>query len=82
MDIVEIPAGTFIMGASENEESSSQDERPQHQVIVKSFFMSKHLVTQAQWKAVAALPQVKHDLKAQPSHFKGNNLPVRTSFLE
>ncbi|MEO0968614.1 MAG: formylglycine-generating enzyme family protein [Cyanobacteria bacterium J06639_18] len=44
--------------------------------LLKSFFMGKYPVTQAQWKAVAALPQVRRDLKTQPSHFKGNNLPA------
>src|SRR5262249_31599693 len=32
--------------------------------------------TQAQWRAVALLPKVNTDLKADPSHFKGDNLPV------
>ncbi len=38
--------------------------------------MSKYPVTQAQWKAVAALPQVNRSLKPKPSKFKGSNLPV------
>ncbi len=80
LEMVEIPGGTFIMGAPENEEHSSDSERPQHQVTVPSFLIGKYPVTQAQWKAVAALPEVKRELKAQPSHFKGNNLPVEKIF--
>ena len=76
LDMVAIPGGIFIMGAPENEEGSNDRERPQHKVTVPPFFMGKYPVTQAQWKAIAALPRVERELKSQPSHFKGNNLPV------
>ena len=75
LEMVEIPGGIFTMGAPETEKSSN-DERPQHQVNVQNFFIGKYPVTQAQWKAVAAQPKVNHDLKSEPSHFKGDNRPV------
>jgi formylglycine-generating enzyme required for sulfatase activity len=78
LEMVYIPGGTFIMGAPEDEEGSSDDERPQHQVTVKPFFMGKYPVTQAQWRAVAALPKVERDLKPDPSYFKGDRLPVES----
>ena len=74
--MVQIPGGTFTMGAPETEEGSKDDERPQHQVTVPAFFMGKYQVTQAQWKFVASLPQVNRELKADPSRFKGDNRPV------
>jgi formylglycine-generating enzyme required for sulfatase activity len=76
LEMVLIPGGSFMMGAPETEEGSSNDERPQHQVTVPTFFMSKHPITQAQWKAVAELDRVNRDLKLEPSHFKGDNRPV------
>jgi formylglycine-generating enzyme required for sulfatase activity len=76
LEMVEIPAGTFIMGAPASEEKSSDDERPQHEVNIPSFFMGKYPVTQAQWKFVAALPQVNRKLKPDPFRFKGENRPV------
>ncbi|MEC4888025.1 MAG: formylglycine-generating enzyme family protein [Scytonema sp. PMC 1070.18] len=78
LEMVEIPGGTFTMGAPEDEEGSSDDERPQHRVTVQPFFMGKYPVTQAQWRAVAALPKVERDLKANPSRFKGDRLPVES----
>ncbi len=70
LEMVLIPGGSFIMGAPETEEGSRDSERPQHQVTVPTFFMSKYPVTQAQWKAVAAtLDRVNRDLKPEPSHF-------------
>ncbi len=77
LEIVEIPGGTFRMGAYENEEGSSEDERPRHQVTVQPFFMGKYAVTQEQWQKVAdLLPKVNRELKPYPSRFKGENRPV------
>ncbi len=78
LEMVLIPGGYFMMGAPEIEAGSSDRERPQHQVTVPTFFMSKYPVTQAQWRTVAALPQVNRELDPDPSHFKGDNLPVET----
>jgi len=76
LEMVAIPGGTFIMGSPEREVRHTKDESPQHQVTVKSFFMGKYPVTQAQWQAVAALPQVKTKLDSEPSNFKGEDRPV------
>jgi formylglycine-generating enzyme required for sulfatase activity len=51
-------------------------QTPQHIVHVPSFYLGKFEVTQAQWRAVAALPKVQRDLNAEPSKFKGDHLPV------
>lgn len=76
LELIEIPGGTFIMGAASNE-SANDFERPQHKVTVPQFWMGKYEITQAQWRAVAHLPKVKTDLKPNPSAFKGeDNLPV------
>jgi formylglycine-generating enzyme required for sulfatase activity len=72
LEMVEIPGGSFQMGAPQTEKDSSDSERPQHQVNVPTFFMGKYPVTQPQWKAVAALPRVNRELKPNPSHFKGD----------
>jgi formylglycine-generating enzyme required for sulfatase activity len=76
LEMVAIPGGTFMMGAPKNEKDSRDSERPQHQVTVQPFFMGKYAVTQAQWRAVAALPQVNKELDPNPSYFKGDDRPV------
>ncbi len=76
LEMVLICGGSFMMGAPEIEEGSSDRERPQHQVTVPTFFMSKYPVTQAQWKVIAALDRVNRDIKPEPSFFKGGNRPV------
>ncbi|AFY55454.1 hypothetical protein Riv7116_2973 [Rivularia sp. PCC 7116] len=76
LEMVLIPSGNFKMGAPETEIGSSDRERPQHQVTIPFFFMGRYQITQAQWRAVANLPQLNRELKPAPSSFKGDNLPV------
>jgi formylglycine-generating enzyme len=52
LDIVEIPAGTFIMGKDVDD---PWDVAPAHQVTIDfDFYMSTTEITQAQWKKVMA----------------------------
>ncbi len=74
--MIAIPSGTFTMGASKKEEGGRDDERPTHPVTVQSFYMGQHQVTQAQWKVVAGYPPIDRPLGPDPSHFKGDRLPV------
>ncbi|QJB47071.1 formylglycine-generating enzyme family protein [Dolichospermum flos-aquae CCAP 1403/13F] len=67
LEMAVIPGGTFMMGSPENEEGRSDNESPQHQVTVPSFFMGKYPVTQAQYQAI---------MGTNPSFFKGSNRPV------
>ncbi len=74
LEMISIPGGSFIMGSPLNE--GDTDERPQHIVTLKPFFMGKYPITQAQWKAVASLPKVNRAINPNPSKFKGGILPV------
>ncbi|NET61346.1 MAG: formylglycine-generating enzyme family protein [Symploca sp. SIO2E6] len=76
LEIVAIPGGTFVMGSPATEEKREDNESPQHSVTIKPFYLGKFTVTQAQWRAVAALHKVSRDLNPDPSKFKGDNLPV------
>ena len=76
LDMILIPAGTFLMGAPDDEPDHSDDEGPQHDVRVSSFFMGRYPVTQAQWRFVAGLTQVNRELDLDPSNFKGDDHPV------
>ncbi|GET44378.1 hypothetical protein MiSe_92050 [Microseira wollei NIES-4236] len=74
--MVFVPNGTFQMGSPNTEQGRGNDEGPQRRVTVASFCMGKYAVTQAQWEAVAALPQINLSLNPNPSGFKGANRPV------
>ncbi len=66
--MVRVEEGSFMMGASEEQEvGASDDERPVHQVTLSTFCIGKTEVTQELWKAVMGY---------NPSRTKGDNLPV------
>jgi formylglycine-generating enzyme required for sulfatase activity len=53
LELVEIPAGRFLMGSPPSEEGRSEDEGPLHEVSLESFFLGRTPITQAQWREVA-----------------------------
>lgn len=53
MEFVFVPAGSFMMGASDRDHEATAAEKPQHPVtLTKPFYFGKYEVTQAQWRAV------------------------------
>jgi formylglycine-generating enzyme required for sulfatase activity len=63
-----IPPGSFQMGCSPGDAECYDDEKPAHSVsITKGFWMGQTPVTQAAYERVKG---------TNPSHFKGENLPV------
>lgn len=62
------PAGWFLMGSS-NEKGREPDEEQYYVMLTKGFWMMETEVTQKQWKAV---------MERNPSHFKGDDLPVES----
>jgi formylglycine-generating enzyme required for sulfatase activity len=77
IELIKIPAGSFLMGTLKNEEAKSPDvERPQHPVNIAEFYLGKYPITQAQWQFGASLPKIDQELDPQPSYFKRENLPV------
>ena len=68
MIFVYVPAGTFDMGSKISDSNSFDRERPVRKVqITKAFYLGKYEVTQEQYVAV---------MGKNPSHFKGDKLPV------
>ncbi|MBW1699016.1 MAG: SUMF1/EgtB/PvdO family nonheme iron enzyme [Deltaproteobacteria bacterium] len=65
MEFVQVPAGTFMMGDTFGE--GIDNEKPVHEVHLDSFYIGKYPVTQGQWKTL---------ISENPSHFKGEMLPV------
>lgn len=77
LKLVLIPAGKFLMGSPEDEQSRNVNEGPQHEVTIsKSFYMSIYPVTQQQYEAVMGVdPPV--NAGTNPSVIKGPNYPVQ-----
>ena len=80
--MVQIPGGTFTMGAPESEPGSKSSERPQHQVTVAPFYLGKYPVTLDQWRAVMGTRPWALNI-AEPAFKKSGQQPaVRVSFDE
>jgi formylglycine-generating enzyme required for sulfatase activity len=70
LQMIWVEPGTFMMGSptSEPDREAAGTDETQHQVtLTKGYWLAKHELTQAQWKAV---------MGTDPSNFKGDNLPV------
>jgi formylglycine-generating enzyme required for sulfatase activity len=66
IDMVSVPAGTFLMGATDADTDAYDDERPQHSVTISSAFsIGKYEVTQALWQQV---------MGTNPSYFQGKKV--------
>jgi formylglycine-generating enzyme required for sulfatase activity len=62
MELVYVPAGSFLMGSPSAEIGWEPDEKPLHQVMIgEGFYIGRYEVTQAQWRAV---------MRRNPSAFK------------
>jgi len=70
-EMVYVKGGTFMMGATEEQESDAENvEKPAHQVTLSDYYIGKFLVTQGVWKAV---------MGSNPSTSqKGDNYPVES----
>jgi formylglycine-generating enzyme required for sulfatase activity len=62
-----VKGGTFNMGATFEQSSSGNDEKPIHPVTLSDYYIGETEVTQALWSAV---------MGENPSNFKENNRPV------
>ncbi len=69
MEFVWCPPGEFVMGSPPSETGRFSDETPHWVTLTKGFYLGKFEVTQAQWERV---------MGANPSHYKGADLPVES----
>ncbi|MDR1678429.1 MAG: formylglycine-generating enzyme family protein [Prevotellaceae bacterium] len=72
IEMVFVEGGLFNRGCADTiglGNGCDEDERFPHRVSLSSYHIGKYQVTQAQWQAV---------MSNNPSHFKGDNLPVES----
>jgi formylglycine-generating enzyme required for sulfatase activity len=76
LEMIYLPGGSFVMGASREEKGALPQELPGHEVQISPFALGQLTITQAQWRIVAQFPKINRELNLDPSHFKGDNHPV------
>ena len=70
MEMLLVPPGKFVMGASPGDSLADGDEKPAHEVtITKAFYLGRTEVTQEQWMKV---------MTENPSSFKTSNESLET----
>ncbi|MBW4528494.1 MAG: SUMF1/EgtB/PvdO family nonheme iron enzyme [Phormidium tanganyikae FI6-MK23] len=77
LEMIQIPGGVGQVGSPSTEAGRSDDEDIRT-VQLPSFFISKYPITQAQWKAIAGLPQINHPLEPEPACFNSWNRPIES----
>ena len=65
--MIRVDGGTFMMGATSEQENPENDEKPVHKVTLSSYYIGETEVTQELWQAV---------MGNNPSKFVGNKRPV------
>ncbi len=68
LEMLLVPPGTYMMGATDRDTEATPQEYPAHEVtLTESFYLSTTEVTQATWEATMPM---------NPSSFVGGTLPV------
>jgi formylglycine-generating enzyme required for sulfatase activity len=68
IEMVLIPPGKYMRGASAGDSEAFDNERPFHEVVItKAFYIGVYEVTQGEWQEL---------MGSNPSRFKGDPLPV------
>jgi formylglycine-generating enzyme required for sulfatase activity len=75
LTLVEIPAGEYSMGSSDEEPERFNGEEPRHRVSLEGFFLGQSPITQAQWRVVAQWEEREGErwgrtLQPDPSRFQ------------
>ena len=66
-NMIRVEGGTFLMGATSEQEKPDKDEKPIHEVTLSTYYIGETEVTQELWQAV---------MGNNPSKYKGPHLPV------
>jgi formylglycine-generating enzyme required for sulfatase activity len=70
IEMVLIPPGKYMRGASAGDSEAYDDERPSHEVVItNAFYIGVYEVTQGEWQNL---------MGNNPSSFKGDRSPVET----
>jgi len=71
-EMIFVEGGIFTMGCTDGCEAGS-NELPTLQVSLSSYYIAKYPVTQREWRAI---------MRNNPSHFKGEDLPVENVTMD
>ncbi|MFO7565865.1 MAG: formylglycine-generating enzyme family protein [Enhygromyxa sp.] len=77
IELVRIPAGSFLMGSTDDDKQGYDDERPQHEVELAAFYLARTPVTNAQYaRYLAAHPDAPKPEYWDDQDFNQTEQPV------
>jgi formylglycine-generating enzyme required for sulfatase activity len=76
MVMVYVPVGEFLMGSTDSDPMTQDDEKPQHTVYLDAFWIDRTEVTNAQYKKCVSAGACRASSYANDSQFNGDNQPV------
>jgi formylglycine-generating enzyme required for sulfatase activity len=50
LDMIYIPAGSFLMGSADDDPDARENEKPQHEVWLRGYYIDRYPVTNAQYR--------------------------------
>ena len=68
--MVYIPAGSFLMGAKDDDNDAIPDEKPQHEVELSEYWIGKYPVTNSEYQVF-----VRNQKHTPPSYCNGEDFP-------
>ncbi|HBH74701.1 MAG TPA: hypothetical protein DDY43_15040 [Synechococcales bacterium UBA10510] len=85
LELVVVPGGKYGIGSPEGETGrdwyanqrdgcKGVNVEAERSVRLERFALARHAITQAQWRAVAVLPQLERDLNPTPGSYKPDDL--------
>ena len=77
-----IQGGTFMMGSLDSEAGSYDNERPQHLVMLSSFWIGKYEVTQEQYQAVMGTNPSNFTTDAAPGEIQSRRPVEQVSWYD
>ena len=77
-----IPAGSYIMGSPADERGRKPGEGPQHRVDLRSFAMSRDLVTFDEWEACAEDGGCRHYFPPDQHWGRGNHPVINVNWSD
>jgi formylglycine-generating enzyme required for sulfatase activity len=81
LEMVEIPAGKFLMGSSDRDPRASSDEKPQREVYLNAYWIARTLITNRMWlkfiQESGYQPAKEDHDRDYLKHWKGNKPPSK-----
>ncbi len=72
LDMGEVPGGTFLMGSRESDRDALDDEKPQHEVMLSAFCISRYPITRQLYRDIVGSSPAQWDRDSDDEQLPAN----------